>query len=73
MLQWANYQKDKTYFGKSSLKFVDSLNWPRQKYLKKILSKEKIILPLIHHFVIIPIDFSDGIIVKVVNISHSTK
>lgn len=73
MLQWANYQKDKICFGKSPLKFVDSLNRPWQEYLKQVLSKEKIILPLIHHFVIIPDDFSDSIIVKLINISLSTK
>lgn len=73
MLQWANYQKDKICFGKSPLKFVDSLNWLWQEYLKWTLSKEKVMLPLIYHCVIIPIDFSDSIIVKVINVSLSTK
>lgn len=38
-----------------------------------IIQGKKIILPLIHHFVIIPDDFSDSIIVKLINISLSTK
>lgn len=70
MLQWANYQKDKICVGKSPFEFFFiPCTW--QEYLKQILSKKEIILYLIYHSVIIPIDYSDSVIVKV--ISTSTK